>query len=325
MAQVTLGSNPSPSAANEHGGAEWHVVPTRRARRPRWSGRDEDARRTLTGVSRRDATKAHAQLLIDVERWYGKLRDGEKPLGIRSVRGCRTVLSAMFTAAARWGYLPMSPVERARMPKGPKWNPRSPEPEHVASRVAAAEAKDRDLGVFARMAVAIGARRGELAGLRWSAIDFEQGFVRIDSAVVSTDEDNSGKRTGARLETKDTKALREMRRRHVEAALACGVPYPADAYVWRENVEGTRPVPPDRFSYAWRRIDKAVDDGAHVRLHDLRHFHGTMLVGAGVPLPSVRDPLGHSSLTVTNIYVDGRPEWDRKSADIMGDVLDGPS
>ena len=157
---------------------------------------------------------------------------------------------------------------------------------------------------------------------------------------MSTDEDNSGKRTGARLETKDTKthaerflaldagtakALREMRRRHVEAALACGVPYPADAYVWRENVEGTRPVPPDRFSYAWRQIDKAVDDGAHVRLHDLRHFHGTMLVGAGVPLPSVRDRLGHSSLTVTNIYVDGRPEWDRKSADIMGDVLDGPS
>jgi Protein of unknown function (DUF3024) len=25
-------------------------------------------------------------------------------------------------------------------------------------------------------------------------------------------------------------------------------------------------------------------------------------------------------LTVTNIYVDGRPEWDRKSADIMGDA-----
>ena len=148
----------------------------------------------------------------------------------------------MFSVAVRWGYLPASPVGRARLPKGPKWTPHSPEPEHVASRIAAAEAKDPDLGVFARMAVAIGARRGELAGLRWSAIDFEQGFVRIDSAVVSTDEDNSGKRTGARLETKDTKthaerflaldagtakALREMRRRHVEAALACGVPYPA--------------------------------------------------------------------------------------------------
>jgi hypothetical protein len=36
---------------------------------------------------------------VDVERWFGKLREGEKPLGVRSVRGCRTVLSAMFTAA----------------------------------------------------------------------------------------------------------------------------------------------------------------------------------------------------------------------------------
>ncbi len=127
-------------------------------------------------------------------------------------------------------------------------------------------------------------------------------MVRIDSTVVSSDEDNSGKRTGARLETKDTKThaerlialdagtakvLREMRRRHIEAALACGVPYPPDAYVWRETVEGTRPVPPDRFSYAWRKIDAAVADGAHVRLYDLRHYHGTMLVGAGVPLVPV--------------------------------------
>ena len=210
----------------------------------------------------------------------------------------------------------------------------------MASRIAAAEARDVDLGLFARMAVALGARRGELAGLRWSAIDFDQGTARLDTAIVSGDEGQTGRRTGARLVEKDTKthaarvvaldhgtarALPEMRRRHVEAALACGVPYPADAYVWRENVEGTRPVRPDRFSYAWRKIDAAADDGAHVRLHDLRHFHGTMLVGAGIPLPSVRDRLGHSSLTVTNIYVDDRPEWDRKSADIMGDVLDRPS
>jgi integrase len=364
-------------------------------------GRDQYVRRTLSGVSRREASKAHAQLLVDVqhgrttpsrsltvselakqwweagardlspstrigyhywlesrvlpefgkkristvttadvERWYGRLRDGDRPLGIRSIRGCRTVLSAMFSAAVRWSYLPSSPVERARLPKAPKWTPRAPEPAHVAARIALAEARDPDFGLFARMAVALGARRGELAGLRWSAVDLDDGFVRIDTAVVSADENGSGRRTGRRLATKDTKthaarvvaldpgtvrALREMRRRHVEDALACGVPYPANAYVWRADPGGTTPTPPDRFSYAWRKVDEAVGDGAHVRLHDLRHYHATMLVGAGVPLPSVRDRLGHSSLTVTNIYVDGRPEWDRKSAEIIGAVLDATS
>lgn len=364
-------------------------------------GQDQYVRRTLTDMSRREASKAHAQLMIDVqhgrtapsrsltvsqlaqqwwessardlspstrigyhywlesrvlpefakkrisavttadvERWYGRLRDGKRPLGIRSIRGCRTVLSAMFSAAVRWGYLPSSPVERARVPKAPKWTPHAPEPAHVAARIALADARDPDFGLFARVAVALGARRGELAGLRWTAVDLDEGIVRIDTAVVSADDNGSGRRTGRQLATKDTKthaartvaldpgtiqALREMRRRHIEAALACGVPYPADAYLWRADPGGTTPTPPDRFSYAWRKIDEAVDDGAHVRLHDLRHYHATMLVGAGVPLPSVRDRLGHSSITVTNIYVDGRPEWDRKSAEIIGAVLDATS
>jgi len=80
--------------------------------------------------------------------------------------------NSLCTSAAMRADVTNTRVE-PRMPKGPKWNPRSPEPEHVASRIAAAEAKDRDLGVFARMAVAIGACRGELVVLRWSAIDFE--------------------------------------------------------------------------------------------------------------------------------------------------------
>ena len=274
----------------------------------------------------------------DVERWYGQLRDGEKPLGIRSIRGCRTVLSAMFTAAVRWGYLPASPVQHAKLPRAPKWAPRAPSPEQVALRVSLADQRDPDLGVFARMAVATGARRGELAGLRWSAVDLDEGEARIEAAVVNDDRDGSGRRQAGKVATKDTKthaartvaldvgtaeALRAMRRRHLEAALACGSSLPPDAYLWSKDVDGRRPRPPDRFTYDWIKVDQAANDGAHVRFHDLRHYHGTMLVGAGVPIASVRDRLGHSNLLVTNIYVDSRPEWDRKSADIMGDVLDG--
>ncbi len=190
------------------------------------------------------------------------------------------------------------------------------------------------------MAVALGARRGELAALRWTDTELGTGLVHVRRAIISGDDDGSGQRRGARLVTKDTKthaertvavdpttvqALRSMRSRHVEDALACGIAYPADAYLWRDNVEGTRPRPPDRFSYDSVQIDKAVDDGAHVRFHDLRHFHGTMLVGAGVPLPSVRDRLRHWSVLVTDIYVDGRSEWDLGSAEIMGTVLDAGS
>lgn len=120
-------------------------------------------------------------------------------------------------------------------------------------RIDAADARDPDLGVFARMAVATGARRGELAALRWTDIDLAGGLVHIRGAVVSDDETGTGIRRSGRVTTKDTKThaertvaidastaqtVRSMRSRHVQDALACGVAYPVDAYLFRETSKG---------------------------------------------------------------------------------------
>ena len=231
-------------------------------------GNDEYVRRTLTGVSKREANKVHAQLVVDVqngrtspsrgitveelarqwwdthaadlspstrigyrqwldkrvlpkfgrkkissvttaeiERWYAELRDGPKPLGARSIRCCRTVLSAMFTAAVRWGYLPSSPVNRARVPRAPKWAPR-PSPSRWRC-----ESRPRRRAI--RISASLlewqwrWARRGELAALRWTDVDLERGFVRIATAVVPKDDAGTGIRRGKQLALKDTKTHSE--------------------------------------------------------------------------------------------------------------------
>lgn len=45
-----------------------------------------------------------------------------------------------------------------------------------------------------------------------------------------------------------------------------------------------------------------------VRLHDLRHYFGSLLVERGADATTVRDLMGHSSLSVTSRYVHGVPE-----------------
>lgn len=45
-----------------------------------------------------------------------------------------------------------------------------------------------------------------------------------------------------------------------------------------------------------------------VRLHDLRHYFGSLLVERGADAATVRDLMGHSSLSVTSRYVHGVPE-----------------
>lgn len=46
-------------------------------------------------------------------------------------------------------------------------------------------------------------------------------------------------------------------------------------------------------------VDRARDDRAIIRFHDLRHTWATLTLEAGVPAYVVADPLGHSSIVVT--------------------------
>ncbi|WP_447043793.1 tyrosine-type recombinase/integrase [Vreelandella sp. H-I2] len=44
-----------------------------------------------------------------------------------------------------------------------------------------------------------------------------------------------------------------------------------------------------------------------IRFHDMRHCYASLLASKGESLTSIRDLLGHSSLTVTNRYAHADP------------------
>jgi integrase len=67
----------------------------------------------------------------------------------------------------------------------------------VARLLAAAMAEDPELGLFLRLAVVLGARRGELVGLKWRGVDLDGGEVLIASSVARV--------AGQPLLDKDTK------------------------------------------------------------------------------------------------------------------------
>jgi integrase len=52
-----------------------------------------------------------------------------------------------------------------------------------------------------------------------------------------------------------------------------------------------------------------------------RHFPGTELASAGVPMTVVRDRLRHSNLRTTPMYAHGRRALDRVAADAIRDAL----
>ena len=61
----------------------------------------------------------------------------------------------------------------------------------------------------------------------------------------------------------------------------------------------------------------------NVRLHDLRHFHATMLLESGTHLKVVQERLGHSSIAITaDTYSYVAASLQRDGADSFADVID---
>ncbi len=66
------------------------------------------------------------------------------------------------------------------------------------------------------------------------------------------------------------------------------------------------------------RFKAALDLGwvREVRFHDLRHTFGTQMSGAGVPMPTLQEWMGHRELRTTEIYADYLPD-DKRERDLI--------
>ena len=189
--------------------------------------------------------------------------------------------------------------------------------------------------LFLRLAGVTGARRGELCALRRGDIDLAGGSLRISRGVivvgreliVKTPKTDEGRKVDLDEETVTQLAAHLD---HIQArASAQGVELVADPYVFSEpmrskRLDGSQPWHPREVSRKWRSVRDAV--GGEGRLHSLRHFVATELLGAGVPLPTVSRRLGHrKTSTTSDIYAAYLPASDRDAADVMGERLRRPA
>jgi integrase len=142
-------------------------------------------------------------------------------------------------------------------------------------------------GYIDRLAVVLGARRGELCAVRWSDVDLDQGEVLIaggivrvpgESLVDKATKTHAKRRVAVGADTGEL--LRAHRLAQAKDALACGTTLAADAYVFSHAPNGSAPINPDGITHRFRRLARRL--GVRCRLHDLRHFMVTQLVAGGV-------------------------------------------
>jgi integrase len=262
----------------------------------------------------------------DVERMMaGLLARGYAP---RTVRSVRSTLRRALHDAIRDGLINRNAAGLARPPRVEAVEVRPMTPDQV--RVLLASCADDGLwGPFYAVAVTTGLRSGELRALTWSDVDPDRGTLTVRRAMTRTG-DGAAEVAGAPKTARGrrTIALPAMTRDALERRrVAQSAEREAAGTAW-QDVDGLiftdaigRPISGSAASHAWQDALRRAGLPPF-RLHDARHTAASLLLAAGVPLRTISETLGHSTIAITaDTYAHLGDELRRDAADAMDRAL----
>ncbi|WP_253259752.1 tyrosine-type recombinase/integrase [Subtercola boreus] len=245
--------------------------------------------------------------------------------GATTVRRIHAVIRSALTSAERLDLIDTNPATKIALPATSKAKTRIWEPEQV--REFLDQTSESRLAPVFELAIFTGLRRGELAGLRWVDVDLtkreltvRQQRVQLGGAVlegaVKTD---SGQDRRVSLGSEAIGALIAWKIRQDAEREAWGVAYESSGHVF--TYENGRPLRPAHIS---RTFETLVERSGlpHMRLHDLRHEHASLLLSGGVDIAIVSKRLGHSTIAITSdLYSHLLSDANRAAADAAESML----
>ncbi len=260
----------------------------------------------------------------DVQRFLNtKLGEGHSP---RTVQYMHAVLRRALGQALKWGMVARNVATLVDPPRveRPEVQPLSPD----QARAFLAAVQGTRLEALYSVALAVGLRRGEALGLRWTDVDLDTGTLkvrtslqRVDGRLQLVEPKTARSRRTIALPQSAIIALRHHRVRQLQERLLAGQRWHDTGMVFTTTI-GT-PLDPRNV---YRHFQRALAEAGlpRKRFHDLRHTCATLLLAQGVHPRVVMDILGHSQIALTmDTYSHVIPTLQREAAGRMDALLAG--
>ena len=261
-------------------------------------------------------TAADIQRLLD-----RKTADG---MAAQSVVHIRNLLRLVLNRALRWNLIARNPALLVDVPPIRRAPVAYLQPEQ-ARRLLDATRGER-LEALYTVALSLGLRRGEALGLKWEDIDLDAGRLtvrralqRMRSGLKLTDTKTAKGNRAIALPRVCVRALRERQRQQAAERLAAGRDWKDTGLVFTTRNGG--PIDPMALHRDFRRVLHNAGL-APIRFHALRHSAAAFMLAQGVPLKTIQEVLGHSSIAVTSgFYAHVGEELKRQAAEAMDEIL----
>jgi integrase len=235
-----------------------------------------------------------------VESWLKALCFSKSniPLARGSKAKIRNIMSALYSHAIRWEWAERNPITSVRQSAKRQKTPAVLDPEEI---MAILKELPDPLHTMVELDAFTGLRRGELIGLQWTDVDFENLVLHIRRSLVAMVE-GQPKTEASRKEVPLDAQLAESL---FQWKQVCEHTEPANWVFASPHMKGIQPYwPGTLWRYYGRPALKRAGIAKHVTYHTFRHTFGTLLNANGENAKVVQELLRHASLKVTtDVYM----------------------
>ena len=180
--------------------------------------------------------------------------------------------------------------------------------------------KGTDFELLFLLDLATGLRQGELLALDWKHINLEDNTLKVERSVkeVYVYDNENAKHIETIFQT--PKTLNSFRT----------VPIPSTMINILSKIKNKKgllfsdangnPLKGKNISAKWTKILKECNI-PHKKFHSIRHTYASMLLSKGVDIETVAELMGHSAISITQIYLHSSYTSKNKSVNKLNSIL----
>ncbi|OPA77486.1 hypothetical protein BVG16_13610 [Paenibacillus selenitireducens] len=265
-----------------------------------------------------------------------ELKNQKKPVGQATRVYAYRVLRSLFQKAKEWYNIDPNPMDNVLKPKeNSSPNVDAYTEEESRQIMIALQSENIQFRTLITLAFTTGMRRGELLGLEWKHIDFENDCIHIKQSIpvfvdgkphVKSPKTKGSIRIVAipnyvTLELKEYKKVWDSWKSENEDTwfeegdfLFCNIRY-------HKNLG--MPLFPKTLRERWQDFIKIRNPHIrYIRFHDIRHTSVSILINRGIHAKIISERVGHSKIgTTMDVYGHLMRTAEAKAADTFSDVF----
>lgn len=248
---------------------------------------------------------------------------GKKGLSAKTIREHHRLVSMVFAQAFKENLVTINIAERATPPKAQRKEAEHYELSLIRDILEALESEDLKWNCLMNVMIASGARLGEVMGLRWQCVDFENSRILIKNNLqylpskgVYETSTKTGEERYISLPDSTMNLLREWKTQQADISGKIVI----NGFCFTKD-DGIEPMHPQSVKCFLDRFSKR-HGFPHLHAHAFRHTQATLLIASGSDIVSVSKRLGHANTTTTmDIYAHAIAQADKQSANMIDNLL----